>query len=103
MRTTREKLVHHVGTIHGHNISNVLMNKKAVIITKPDHTQDALDEQQSATVRTDQSYQRSVEVQQFQKGFFKDQVMEGEPTISDKTKVHLTILNNEIVESRYKS
>ena len=35
MRTTWDKLVHHVGTIHGHNISNKLLNKNTVIITKP--------------------------------------------------------------------
>ena len=103
MITTWEKLVHHVGTIHGHNISNWLLNKKTVIITKPDHTQYALDGHQLSTGRTDQSYQRSVEVRQFQKVLFEDQVMEVEPTISDKTKVSLTILNNEILESRYKS
>jgi hypothetical protein len=29
MRTTWEKIVHHVGTIHGQNISNELLNRKA--------------------------------------------------------------------------
>ncbi len=43
MRTTWEKIVHHVGTIYGHDISNELQNKKRVIITKPEHTQDVLD------------------------------------------------------------
>ena len=92
MITTWEKLVHHVGTIHGHNISNWLLNKKTVIITKPGHTQYALDEHQLATGRRDQSYQRSAEARQFHKGLFEYQVMEEEPTISDKTKVYLAIL-----------
>ena len=39
MRTTWKRLVHHVGTIHGHDISNKLLNKKTVIITKLDHTE----------------------------------------------------------------
>ena len=34
-----DKIVHHVGKIHGQNISNTLQNKKTVIITKPQHTQ----------------------------------------------------------------
>ncbi len=39
MRMTWEKIVHHVGTIYGHNISNELQNKKTVTIPEPEHTQ----------------------------------------------------------------
>jgi hypothetical protein len=40
MRTTWEKIVHHVGTIYyGHDISNKLQNEKTVVITKPKHAQ----------------------------------------------------------------
>ena len=49
MRTTWEKLVHYVGTIHEHEISNELLNKNTLIIPKPEHTQDALDEHQLST------------------------------------------------------
>ena len=35
MRTTREKRLHHVGTIYGHDIRNKLINKKIVTIYKP--------------------------------------------------------------------
>ena len=34
MRTTWEKLVHHVGTIYRHDISNELQNKKTVVFSK---------------------------------------------------------------------
>ena len=51
MRTTWEKLVHHAGKIHEHEIRNDLINKKRVTIVKYDHTQDALDEHQLATER----------------------------------------------------
>jgi hypothetical protein len=53
MRTTWEKFVHHVGTIHGHDISNELLNKKTVIIEKPTHTQDVLDKHESRVIRHD--------------------------------------------------
>jgi hypothetical protein len=43
MRTTWEKIVHHVGTIYGHDISNELQNKKTAINDEPKHTQDVLD------------------------------------------------------------
>ena len=54
MRNTQEKLVHHVRTIHGNDMSNELLNKKTVIISKPEHTQDALVENQLANKRRDQ-------------------------------------------------
>jgi hypothetical protein len=44
MRTTWENTVHHVGTVCDHDISNELHNKKTVIIQKPKHAQEALDE-----------------------------------------------------------
>ena len=42
-------------------------------------------------------------MRQFQKGVYEDQVMEGEPTIADKAKMSLAILNKEIMEAEYKS
>jgi hypothetical protein len=51
MRTTWEKIVHHVGTIYGHDISNELQNKKTVIIDEPKHTQDVLDKHAAKEVR----------------------------------------------------
>ena len=43
MRTMWEKIVHHVGTIHGHDVSNELLNKKIVSIPEPEYTQEVLD------------------------------------------------------------
>ena len=42
MRTTLEKIVHHVGTIHGQDISNELLNRTTVILPEPTHTQAVL-------------------------------------------------------------
>ena len=103
MRNTWERLVNHSGTIHEHDISNELLNKKTVIIIKLDHTQDSLDEHQLDTKRRDQSYQRLVKARNFQKEVFKDQCIVGKPTIAAKSKMSLAILNNEIVEAKYKS
>ena len=61
MRTIREKLLHNVGIIIRHNISNKLLNDNTVIIPKPEHTQDSLDEHQLATERRDQPYQHLAE------------------------------------------
>ena len=41
-------------------------------------------------------------MRQFQKRFLEDQTIDGEPTISAKSKMYLAILNNETVESEYK-
>jgi hypothetical protein len=43
MRTTWEKIVHHVGTIYGQDISNELLNKKTVNLPEPAYTQAILD------------------------------------------------------------
>ena len=43
IRTTWEKIVHHAGTIYGHDISNELQNRKTIIIEEPKHTQEVLD------------------------------------------------------------
>ena len=55
MRTTWEKLVHNIGTIHGHHIRNGLNNNKTLIIHKPERTQNLLDEHQVANKRRDKS------------------------------------------------
>ena len=76
IRTTRQKLLYHIGTIHGHNISNKLQNYRTVIIPKPNHTQDVLDEQYFDTKRIDQSYQRIVEAHKFQNRVLEDQIID---------------------------
>ena len=76
-----------------------MQNKKTVIIPKPEHTQDVLDDHQLATNIRDHSYQRLEEACLFQKGFIEDQIIVVEPTIAAKYKISLVILNNEIVES----
>ena len=86
MRTTWEKVVHHVRTIHGNEISNELLTKKTVIITKPYHTQNELEEHKFATKIRYQSYQLLDKSRQFQKGVFEYQLMQVEPTISAKDK-----------------
>ena len=58
MRTTWEKIVHHVGTIYGHDISNELQNKRTVIITKPEHTQDVLEKHADRVTRHASQEQR---------------------------------------------
>ena len=103
MRTTWEKLVHHVGKIHGHDISNKLLNKKRVTIDKHEHTQDALDEHQFDTERRDRSYKRLYEYRQSHKGIYEEQLMQGESDIAANAKMYFSNLNNEIVEEEYKS
>ena len=49
INTIWDKLVHHVGTMHVHDISNDFHNKKTVIFLKPVHTQTVFDEQILAT------------------------------------------------------
>ena len=102
MRTTWDKLLHHVATIHGHNIKYELQNKNTVIIPKPDHNQDVLDEHQFTTKRRDQSYQCLAEARKFQNKVLENKTIDGETTISANSKTILAVLNNETVEAEYK-
>ena len=43
MKTTWEKIVHHVGTIHGEDISNELQNRATVVVLKPQYSDDVLE------------------------------------------------------------
>ena len=40
MWTTWEKIVHHAGTIYGHNIRSEMQNKMKVFIPNPEYTED---------------------------------------------------------------
>ena len=62
-----------------------------------------MDENQLATKKREQSCERLLKARQFQKGVYKEQVMQGEPAVAAKYKISLTILNNEIMEADYKS
>ena len=100
---TWDKLLRHFVTIHWHESINELLNKKTVIIIKPESNKDALDEHKLATEIRDQSYQRLSEEIQARKEVFEDQVIVGEPTIAAKAKMSLAILNNKILEAGYKN
>ena len=77
MSNTREEILHHVITIHGHGIRNKLLNNKNSINTKQDHNQDEFDEHQLANKISYQSYQCLTEARQFQKGVYEEKVKEG--------------------------
>jgi hypothetical protein len=58
MRTTWEKIVHHVGTIYGHDISNKQLNKKTVLIPEPKYTPEVLAKHQDRVLRNQNQQQR---------------------------------------------
>ena len=51
MRTTWDKIVHHVGTIYGSDISNELLNKKRVQLPEPDYTDEVKDKHEKRVKR----------------------------------------------------
>jgi hypothetical protein len=91
MRTTWEKIVHHVGKIYRHDISNELQNKKTVIITKPKHTQDVLDKHNQE--------QRLTRARLAQKTVLETAVTAGDA----EALMSLAILENEIEEAAYQA
>jgi hypothetical protein len=58
MRTTWEKIVHHVGTIYGHGISNELQNKKTVLVIEPEDTLEVLKKHEERVMRNQNQQQR---------------------------------------------
>ena len=58
MKVTWERVVHHVGTIHGEDISNELLNRTAIVIPKPQYEQTVLDAHQAEMTRRNKQYVR---------------------------------------------
>ena len=100
MRTTWKKIVHHVGTIYGHDISNELQNKKTVIIDEPIHTQDVLDKHAAKEVRRQTQETRLDQASLLQKTQLEAEVDAGTNTDAPML---LAILDNEFDEAIYQA
>jgi hypothetical protein len=91
-RTTWEKIVHHVGTIHGHDISNELLNRTEIPIPKPQYSQATLDQHADAEKKRGARHSR---VQSARKSL-ASQLQKGK----DSTKaIELATILNEIEEA----
>jgi hypothetical protein len=99
MRTTWEKIVHHVGTIYGHDISNELQNKKKVIIPKPEHTQDVLDKHAERVTRHNYQEQRLTRARLDQKTALEASVATGDPEAT----MSLALLETVMDEAAYQA
>ena len=97
MRTTWEKIVHHVGTIYGHDISNELLNKKTVIITKPEHTEDVLMKHAERVTRHETQELRLATARQVQ----RRALVAADKSGDADAPMSLAILDNEIEEAAY--
>jgi hypothetical protein len=100
MRTTWEKIVHHVGTIYGHDISNELQNKKLVIISKPEHTPEVLAKHLERETRHANQILRLKDAREDKRSALsKEVVLDRDPDAS----MSLAILDNEIEEADYQA
>ncbi len=100
MRTTWEKIVHHVGTIYGHDISNELLNKKTVVIDKPAHPQDVLDKHADRVTRHTNQELRLLAARSDQKTALLAAVAAG---VDTDAPMSLALLENEIEEAAYQN
>ena len=64
IRTTWEKIVNHVGTIYGHDISNELQNKKRIKISQPKHTQQVKDKHLKRVERLKDHHSRTIQARE---------------------------------------
>jgi hypothetical protein len=100
MRTTCEKIVHHVGTISGHNISNGLQYKKTVIIDEPKHTQAVLDKHADKEVQRQTQQTRLEQARLLQKTNLEAEVTAGN---NPEAPMLLALLNNKIDDATYQA
>ena len=99
MRTTWEKIVHHVGTIYGSDISNELQNKKQVVVPKPSYTQAILDAHQEAVTRRNLQELRLASARALQRTALEQLVQDGDLDAP----MNLALLENQIEEATYQA
>jgi hypothetical protein len=97
MRTTWEKIVHHVGTIYGPDISNELLNKKYVSIPEPKYTQETLAKHATRAPRVQSQQQRLQTARRAHERALKKAIVARDEDATMK----LAILENEIEEANY--
>ena len=85
MQTTFEKIVQHVGTIYGHNISNELLNRSTVMITEPTYSETTLNKHQAATLQRDTQEVRMIAARSVEETALRELVAEG------KTNAHMLL------------
>jgi len=100
MRTTWEKIVHHAGTIYGHDISNELQNRKTVTIEEPKHTQEVLGKHAEKEARRLTQQARLIRARELRRTSLETLVTAGtDPTAP----MSLAELENEIEEAEYQA
>ena len=100
MRATWEKIVHHAGAMHGHDISDELQNKKTVVIPKPEHAEDVLHKHEQRLLRHDTQEERLVKARLTQKTALQAAVKAEE---DPDAPMLLAVLENEIEEAEYQA
>jgi hypothetical protein len=97
MRNTWEKIVHHVGTIYGHEISNELHNRKTVVIPEPVYTQEVLDKHMDRVSRHATQQSRLAQAREVKRAALQVAVDDGD----FDAPMQLAVLENEIEEATY--
>jgi hypothetical protein len=100
MRTTWEKVVHHAGTIYGHDISNELQNWKTITIEEPKHTKEVLNKQVDKETRRLTQQSRLTRARDLKKTMLEALVVAGTDPTAPMT---LAELENEIEEAAYQA
>ena len=99
MRTTWEKIVHHVGTIHGEDISNELLNRQTLNLDEPKYSQDVLDRQAKAESHRKMQHENLQKARAETVVMLEDIVKDGK---DPEAKIKLATLVNLINEDDFK-
>ena len=98
MKVTYEKIVQHIGTVYGQDISNELQNRKKIVLEPPEYTQDIKDKHIERVARIAAQHTRLALARNNKRIALEALVEEGEDADAD---MDLAILMNEIEEADY--
>ena len=100
MRTTWEKIFHHVGTIYRHNISDKLQNKVKFSIPKPGYTEYLQSKHKQHMKLLNLQSASLSEAMESNRVMLTQSVKDGNDL---EAPINMSILENEINESTYKA
>ena len=98
MRNSLEKLVHHIGTIHGQDISSELQNRKPIVIPEPQYSQAVLDDCAAKEVKRITRHNRVQAARRGKVRHLQIIIAAGEEPAADAA-IELAVLTNQIEEA----
>lgn len=99
MKTSWDAIARHIGTINGPDIANELVNRKTLVIPKPEYSEEALKAHVEATERRDKQHKRIQSARTGRATELKKKVVDGDTLAG----MDLATLLTEIEEAKHQA